>query len=125
MSDERLAVAALVAFALCTLLLPWYALGEYVASGWQATWLARVALIAAVAAAVVLRLPHGARTLRIAGGLSLLAVVLTAIRVAVPPDFGFDFGGLEVPVERRFGVWVALGVAALASLALFARARPR
>jgi hypothetical protein len=109
-------MAALLAFALSVMALPWFALGEYVASGWQATWLARLALLAAVLAAVLLRL-GGDRWRRAAAALAAVALVLVAFRAALPPDFGFDFGGLEVPTERRFGLWVGMAAAAIAAVA--------
>jgi hypothetical protein len=42
-------------------------------------------------------------------------VACVAFRAIVTPDFGFSFDGLEVPVERRWGLWLALaaGVVAL------------
>jgi hypothetical protein len=109
-------IAALLAFVLSVMALPWFALGEYVASGWQATWLARLALLAAVAAALLLRL-GGERRRRASAALAAVALVLVAFRAALPPDFGFDFGGLEVPTERRFGLWVGMAAAAIAALA--------
>jgi hypothetical protein len=115
-------IAALLAFVLAVMALPWFALGEYVASGWQATWLARLALVAAVVAAVLLRI-GGARYRRACAALAAVALALVAFRAALPPDFGFDFGGLEVPTERRFGLWVGMAAATLAVLAAWAPSR--
>jgi hypothetical protein len=108
------AQVAAVALAVEVLFLPWYALGNYVPNGWDATWLVRLALAAAVAGALVLRLGGPARA-----GLAwwLVAVALVAVRVAFPPDFGFGFGGLHVPVERRAGCWAGLATALLGALA--------
>lgn len=115
MSAERRwrspALAANAALALSVVLLPWYALAEYAPSGWQATWLARLALVAALAAIVALRLGRPARDVLAP---SILALALVAYRVALPPDFGFDLDGLEVPVERRPGALVALAAAGAA-----------
>lgn len=99
------ALAANGVLAASVVLLPWYALGEYVPSGWQATWLARLALALALVNAVLLRLGRTGGELLAP---SLVAVAVVAWRVAFPPDFGFDFDGLDVPVERRYGVLVAL-----------------
>ena len=93
---RRRRLAAIVAnavLALSVVVVPWYALAAYTPSGWQATWLARLALVLAP---------------------SLLALVLVAYRVALPPDFGFDLDGLEVPVERRPGALIALASAVAA-----------
>jgi hypothetical protein len=58
--------------------------------------------------------------------LAVAALVLVAGRVALPPDFGFDFDGLDVPVERRAGAWIGLAAAALAvAAALVGRPRRR
>ena len=106
-------IAASAALALTVALLPWYALDDHVPNGWDATWWARLAALAAVAGIAAARLGAPAR-LRTA--LAAVAVAAVALRVAVPPDFGFDFGGLDVPTERRAGCWAAL-TAALLSLA--------
>jgi hypothetical protein len=120
---RTVAVAGAVALAVVVLFLPWYALGDYVPNGWDATWLARLALAAGVAAALVLRLGGPAR---VAAALWLIALALVAVRVAFPPDFGFGFDGLDVPVERRAGSWAGLATALLGTLAAWwaARARP-
>ena len=105
------ALAANAALALSVVVLPWYALAEYIPSGWQATWLARLALVLALAGIVLVRLGRPPADLLAP---ALLALVLVAYRVALPPDFGFDFDGLEVPVERRAGVLIALASAVAA-----------
>ena len=107
-------VAANGVLGLSVVLLPWYSLGPYLPSGWQATWWARAALGLALANIVLLRVRRAPLAL-LASSLAALAIV--AFRVAVPPDFGFDFDGLEVPVERRFGAMVGLLAAAAAALA--------
>jgi hypothetical protein len=98
--------------ALSVVLLPWYALDEHVTSGWDAGWVARAALFLALAVVVLARLGGWARE---ALALALAALALVAVGLAFPPDFGFDFDGLDVPVERRAGVWVALAAALLAA----------
>lgn len=110
-APRALAIAANAALAVAILLAPWYALATYVANGWDATWWARAALV--VAAANVVALRGGADRLLPAAG-AALALALVALRVALPPDFGLDFDGLHVPVERRWGAWLALGLAAAA-----------
>jgi hypothetical protein len=104
------------------LLLPWYGLGSYEPNGWDATFWLRVALVLAVLNLV------GVRARERASGsvpLTAAALALVALRVLLPPDFGFDFDGLEVPVERRVGAWIGLaaGAGALAA-ALAGRSRP-
>ena len=114
------AVAANAALALSIVLLPWYALGDYVPNGWDATAWLRVAL---VLAALNLATVRAGGTGQVA--LAAPALVLVAGRVALPPDFGFDFDGLEVPVERRAGAWIGLAAAAVAlAAALSGRPRP-
>jgi hypothetical protein len=108
-----LAIAASAVVGLSVVLLPWYALDAYEPNGWDATWWARAALAAALAAIVLLRLGR----YRPAAAAALLALAFVALRVASPPDFGFGFDGLTVPVVRRAGCWVALSAAALALLA--------
>jgi hypothetical protein len=116
-SRERVAaVAAAGVLALSVVVTPWFALGSYVPNGWDATWWARLALLAALLAIVALRLGRD----RDAAGLLALALLCVLVRAIAPPDFGFGFDGLSVPVERRFGVWLALAAAAVA-LALAAR----
>jgi hypothetical protein len=117
------AIAASAVLALSVALLPWYALDGYRPNGWDATWWARAAVVAAAAAIVLIRLGRA----RLAAAASALAFALVAVRVAAPPDFGFGFDGLTVPVERRAGCWVALASSALALLAsslLAFQARP-
>jgi hypothetical protein len=96
--------------AAAVLSLPWYALDDYVATGWEGTaWLRAVVVLALLNVVLASR---GAGPLLVAS--SLLALGLVAFRVIVPPDFGFGFDGLVVPVERRAGCWAGL-VLALAS----------
>jgi len=119
---RAVALAANAVLALAIVLLPWYALGEYRPDGWAATAWARGALILALANLVAAQVDERG------GGstpIALAALALVAVRVALPPDFGFDFDGLEVPVERLAGAWIALGAAvtALAAAALPARRR--
>lgn len=114
-------MAANAALALSIVLLPWYALGDYVPNGWDATAWLRVALVLAALNLVALR-GGGAGS----AALALPALVLVAARVALPPDFGFDFDGLDVPVERRAGAWVGLAAAvAAAAVALRGRVGPQ
>jgi hypothetical protein len=110
-------LVASAALALSIVLLPWYALDDYVPNGWDATFWARAALVLAVANLVLLRLRPGS-----AGSVALTAaaLALVAARVALPPDFGFDFDGLDVPVERRIGAWTGLLAAAAALAAALA-----
>src|SRR4051812_32228053 len=106
-------MAASAVLALSVALLPWYALDAYEPNGWDATWWARAALVAAVVNIIALRLGRD----RLAAGAAAPAPALLAIPVAIPPDFGFAFDGLKVPVERQGGCWVALGSSLLALLA--------
>ena len=118
-----LAIAANAVLALSVALLPWYALDAYEPNGWDATWWARAAAAAALAGIVLLRLGQD----RPAVAAAALALAFVAFRVASPPDFGFGFDGLKVPVERLAGCWVALASAVLAlvaSLRLALRASP-
>ena len=112
-----MAVVACAVVALAVVLTPWFALDEYVPNGWDATWWARGAAIAALLAIVALRMERHA----IAAGLIVLALGCIAVRVIAPPDFGFGFDGLDVPTERRWGIYVALGAAVVALLASLAR----
>ena len=105
--------------ALSIVLLPWYALGDYVPNGWDATAWLRAALVLAALNLVAVR-GGGAGS----AALAVAALVLGAGRVALPPDFGFDFDGLDVPVERRAGAWIGLAAAALAVAAALV-GRPR
>ncbi len=109
---------ALAATGIAVALLPWFELDEYTANGWDASWWIRLALVAVLVGMIV----EGRA--RIA--LTAVAVAAIAFRLAVPPDFGFDFDGLDVPTERAFGAWVALAtaLAALLAEALRLRARP-
>jgi hypothetical protein len=107
------AVAASAVLALSVALLPWYALGPYEPNGWDATWWARAAALAALVNIVLVRLER----YRLAAVAAALAVAFVALRVAVPPDFGFGFDGLTVPTSRQAGCWVALGSSLLALLA--------
>jgi hypothetical protein len=110
---RRAALAAFAVTALAVVLLPWYALDAYEPNGWDATWWARGAALTAVAGMVALRFDR----FRLAAVFAAVSAALIAIRVAVPPDFGFGFDGLTVPVERQAGCWVALGASLLALLA--------
>jgi hypothetical protein len=104
-------------------LTPWFQLGDYQPNGWDATWWARGAAVAAIAAIVALRLGRD----RAAVALAAVGLACVAVRVIAPPDFGFAFDGLDVPVERCWGLWLALAAAltALATAALTASARRR
>jgi hypothetical protein len=119
-SLRNLARAGFAATALAIVLLPWYRLDAYVPNGWDATWWARVALVAVAAALALASLDRHPRV-RIA--LAAVAVAAIAFRVAVVPDFGFAFDGLEVPTARRIGGAVALATALLALAAELLRAR--
>jgi hypothetical protein len=110
---RNLALGGCAVLALAVVLTPWYALDDYVPNGWDATWWARVALVAALAAALALRL--GRR--REAIVLIAVALACVAFRAIVPPDFGFGFDGLDVPVERRWGLWLALAAGIVALVA--------
>ena len=115
--------AAFAATALAIVLLPWFRLDDYTPNGWDATWWARLALLASVIGLALTWVP-GAERARAA--LAAVAAAAIAFRLAVPPDFGFAFDGLDVPTERSVGAPVALATALLA-LALEARrlrARP-
>jgi hypothetical protein len=113
------ALAANGALAISIVLLPWYALGDYVPNGWDATVWLRAALVLAALNLVAAR-AGGAGS----AALAAAALLLVAGRVVLPPDFGFDFDGLEVPVERRAGAWIGLAAAALALAAALAGRRP-
>jgi hypothetical protein len=116
-----LAVVACGVLGLAVVLTPWFALDEYVPNGWDATWWARAAAILALLAIVALRLGRD----RIALALIAAALACVAVRVIAPPDFGFGFDGLDVPTERRWGLWVALGAGVVALLAAAPRLRHR
>jgi peptidoglycan/LPS O-acetylase OafA/YrhL len=113
---RALAIAAAALVALSVALTPWYALDEYVPNGWDATWWARAAAAAAIATAALLQLTRD----REATALAAIALACVAFRTAVLPDFGFAFDGLSVPVERRWGLYLALA-AAIVALAVCAR----
>jgi hypothetical protein len=108
-----LAIAASAIVGLSVVLLPWYRLDAYEPNGWDATWWARAALAAALANIVSIRFGRH----RLAVAAAALGLAFIALRVASPPDFGFGFDGLTVPVERQAGCWVALGSSLLALLA--------
>jgi hypothetical protein len=111
-TDERLRIAAMAtaaAVALAVVLPDWYALDDYTPDGWDATWWARAAALLALANLLLLR--YGAVPARVAAAIAGAIVLLVAARVAFPPDFGLDFSGLTVPVERRPGCWAALALA--------------
>ncbi len=110
---RQAAIAGCAVLALAVVLTPWYALDDYVPNGWDATWWARGALVAALAGALALR--FGRR--REAVVLIAVALACVVFRAIVAPDFGFGFGGLDVPVQRRWGLWlaVAAGIVALAA----------
>ena len=110
---RNVALGGCAVLALAVVLTPWYALDDYLPNGWDATWWARGALVAALAAAVALRF----RRRREAIALLALAVACVAFRAIVTPDFGFAFDGLTVSVSRQAGCWVALGSSLLALLA--------
>ena len=118
-----MAIAGCALLALAVALTPWFALGDYVANGWDATWWARLAALAAAGAIVAVRLDRD----RVAVALAAVGLACVAFRAIAPPDFGFAFDGLHVPVERRWGLWVALAGAAIAfaSAALTAAAARR
>lgn len=123
---EPRALAARLAFAataLAIVLLPWFRLDDYTPNGWDATWWARLALLAVLAGLALTAVPG---TERIRVGLAAVTVAAIALRLAIPPDFGFAFDGLDVPTERRIGAPVALATALAALLleALRLRARP-
>jgi hypothetical protein len=104
------AIAACAVTALAVVLTPWYALDEYEPNGWDATVWGAAAAILALLAILALRLER----LREAVALIAVATACIAFRAIVPPDFGFAFDGLEVPTERRFGVWLGLAAALVA-----------
>lgn len=108
--------------AAAILLLPWYRLGQYEPNGWDASFWLRVTVILALLNLLTVRADaRGAGS----PALAAAALALVAMRVVLPPDFGFDFDGLEVPVERRFGAWVGLGAAASVLAAALLRRVPR
>jgi hypothetical protein len=112
---RALAIGGAAVLALSVALTPWYALDDYVPDGWDATWWARIAAIAAIGAIVALRLDRPREAL----GASAVALACVAFRVIVVPDFGFGFDGLEVPVARRWGLYLALVAGLVAVAATF------
>jgi hypothetical protein len=110
---KNAAVAAGGALALSVVLLPWYALDAYEPNGWDSTWWARAAVVAALLNIVAVRLER----YRPAAVLAAVALACVAFRVAAPPDFGFGFDGLSVPVRREAGCWLALASSLVALLA--------
>ena len=119
---DRLRAAAIggaALLALATVLTPWFALDDYTPNGWDATWWARLALLAAVVAIVALRLGED----RPAAALLALALACVAFRAIFPPDFGFGFDGLDVGTERNWGLWVALAGAVVGLVAAVLLAR--
>ena len=123
MSAANLSRAGFAILGLATVLLPWYRLDDYTPNGWDATWWARLALLAAVVGLATAHVEGLERARLIAAAIAVAAI---AFRLAVPPDFGFAFDGLDVPTERRVGAPLALAGAllALAAEALRLRARP-
>jgi peptidoglycan/LPS O-acetylase OafA/YrhL len=119
-SLRNLARAGFALTGLATALLPWYRLDDYVPNGWDATWWARLALVAALAGLALASIDVAPRV-RLA--LAAIAAAAIAYRLAVPPDFGFGFDGLDVPTHRRIGVLVALATALLALAAELLQAR--
>ena len=107
------AIAACAVLALSVAFLPWYSLGAYEPNGWDATWWARGAAGAAIVTIVLLRF----RLYAFATAAAAVALACVAVCVITPPDFGFGFDGLTVPVERGIGCWVALGSSLLALMA--------
>ena len=108
--------------ALTVVLLPWYRLDDYTPNGWDATWWARLAL---VAAAVGLATAREERLARVRLAAAAVAVAAVGFRLAAPPDFGFAFDGLDVPTERAIGAPIALAAALLALAAELLRLRAR
>ena len=114
MSLRHAALAALAVLGLAVVLTPWFTLSEYEPNGWDATWFARGALAAAIAAIVALRIGRDREAAILAG----LALACVAFRAIVPPDFGLGFDGLDVPTERSWGLWLALAAALLGLVAV-------
>ena len=116
---RTLLLAASGVLALSIVLLPWYSLGEYEPNGWDATWLARIALLAAIVMIILARTGAPAKATLAA---ALVALAAVAVRVICPPEFGFGFDDLDVPVDRLAGCWVALAAAAAATGSALGRA---
>ena len=114
MTRRAAAIAATAALAVSVFVGPWFALYRYTPNGWHATWWARLVLLVAAINLVLLALDRLPPT-RVA--LAALAAAAVAFRLVWPPDFGLAFDHLDVPVARRAGIWVAIGLA-LAALAL-------
>jgi hypothetical protein len=114
------ALSASAVVGLSVVLLPWYALDAYEPNGWDATAWAPAAAAAAIVTIALLRFG----LYRTATLTAVVAVGCVAYRVVAPPDFGFGFDGLTVPVERRIGCWVALVSSSLALLATLRLAWP-
>jgi peptidoglycan/LPS O-acetylase OafA/YrhL len=110
LTPRRVAIAGCALLALAVALAPWFQLGDYRPDGWDATWWARLAALAAAAAIVAVRSDRP----RAAVALTAAGLACVAFRAIAPPDFGFAFDGLHVPVERCWGLWVALAGAAIA-----------
>lgn len=122
MKDALALVAGLVLVA-AIIVLPWYSLGDYDPNGWEASFWLRAALVLTLVAALALRFELiGAHAF---AGAAVVVLAMVVFRVVLPPDFGFDFDGLDVPVGRSVGAWVGLGAAtALAAVAIWeARAK--
>ena len=117
---RHLARAGFALTALAIVLLPWFALDDHTPNGWDATWWARLALVATLAGLILTQLDTAPRV-RLA--LAAVATAAIAFRLAVPPEFGFGFDGLDVPTERRIGAPIALATAAAALLGEALRAR--
>ena len=112
---DALALVAAAVLVAAIVLLRWYSLDDYDPSGWEASFWLRAALVLTIIAALALRFRViGPRAF---AGAALVVLAMVAFRVALPPDFGFDFDGLDVPVERGPGAWVGLGAAAVLALA--------
>jgi peptidoglycan/LPS O-acetylase OafA/YrhL len=116
----HLARAGFAIAALATVALPWYSLDDYQPNGWDATWWARLALLAALVGLATTDLDRLDRVRLMA---AVVATAAVAFRLAVPPDFGFGFDGLDVPTERHVGAPIALAGALLALVAELLRAR--
>ena len=119
-APQRVSQAGFALLGLAVVVLPWYTLDDYQPNGWDATWWARLALLAAL---VGLATTQDERLGRVRIAAAAVAVAAVAIRLAVPPDFGFDFDGLDVPTERHVGAPIALVGALMALAAELVRAR--
>jgi peptidoglycan/LPS O-acetylase OafA/YrhL len=113
-SLHNLARIGFAVTALAVLLAPWYRLDDYVPNGWDASWWVRLAFVAALAglALASTNVNPQARIM-----LAVVAVGAIAFRLAIPPDFGFAFDGLDVPTERRVGAPLGLAGALLVLVA--------